>query len=172
MNSSKVSNVTKSQRRSIYSCDLIASLILCIISEVNGYDMYGYKWQYQDTFRLKDEQDEFCLNAYAIQNMIDWTSDFKCNTFIDDLSSKYNSSELNTLHDKNSKSGKKSKASTKLKISVKIKSLVKTRNQAKNLNQVKRKVLKLKRNVLKYVSMLQLKMEMPYKHMNIYKPSL
>ena len=43
--------------------------------------------------------------------MIDWTSDFKCNTFIDDLSSKYNSSELNTLHDKNSKSGKKSKAS-------------------------------------------------------------
>ena len=125
---SKVSNVTKSQRCSIYSCDLIASLILCIISEVNGYDMYGYKYSPRNTFRLKDEQDEFCLNAYAIQNMIDWTNDFKCNTFIDDLSSKYNNSELDTLHDKNSKSGKKSKASKNSKSGKKSKASKKSKS--------------------------------------------
>ena len=102
--------------------------------------MYGYKYSPRNTFRLKDEQDEFCLNAYAIQNMIDWTSDFKCNTFIDDLSSKYNNSDLDTLHDKYSKSGKKSKAS---KNQNQVKNQKRVKNQAKTLNQVKRKVLKL-----------------------------
>ena len=82
------SKETKSQRCSIYSCDLLISLLLCIISENMKLGMYGYYYQPRNKIRLKDEQREFCVNAECMETMIGWSEPFQCNTFIDSLEDK------------------------------------------------------------------------------------
>lgn len=82
------SKSTKSQRCSIYSCDLLISLLLCIISENMNLNMYGYYYQPRNKIRLKDEQREFCVNAECMETMIEWSEPFQCNTFIDSLEDK------------------------------------------------------------------------------------
>ena len=88
-NKLKSTSATRSQRCSIYSADLLAVVMLCIISEVNEYDTFGYKYSPRNKFRLKDEQQEYCLNSSAMKNMVDWAHGYESNVFISDLHKAY-----------------------------------------------------------------------------------
>ena len=83
--------VNHSQRCSIYSYDLMIILILCIISEGSNLNMHGYYYNPRNLSRLKDEQLEFCLDAYAIEHMIQWSDPFTSNRLIDSLETEFNS---------------------------------------------------------------------------------
>lgn len=113
----KLKPLEHSQRCSIYSADLLISLMLCVISEVNGYNMYGYHYEPRNIFRLKDEQNEFCLNAYAMKHMIDWSDGFQSNNFISNLQETYKITSRGMIRKqkktKNKKRTKKRRKKTK-----------------------------------------------------------
>ena len=91
----------QSQRCSIYSCDLLISLLLCIISENMNLNKSGYYYSPRNSFRLKDEQREFCLNANTMEYSIYWSNPFKCNTFIGSLKDILR--EIGSIHKKKTK---------------------------------------------------------------------
>ena len=79
-----------SQRCSIYSLDLLISLILCIVSTSNGLNFSGYFYKPRnDEMRLKDEQLEYCLTASGIDRNISWCPAFIHSELIEDLGEKY-----------------------------------------------------------------------------------
>ena len=110
----EIHRFTDSQRCSIYSYDLLLSLLLCIISENMDLNMSGYYYNPRHRFRLKDEQREFCLNAGTMEMAIIWSNSFKCNTFIESL--KHKMRERGNIRKKTKKRrGKRSKSKKKSK---------------------------------------------------------
>jgi hypothetical protein len=101
-----------SQRCSIYSYDLMIILILCIISEGSNLNMHGYYYNPRNLSRLKDEQLEFCLDAYAIEHMIQWSEPFTSDRLIDSLETEFNSHPAGQVGKGMSRKKKKRKKKT------------------------------------------------------------